>query len=630
MKISFSDWFFDYGDDQLFVENTISQLIKNRKELEEKYNKEKDRNPVLSPANWPPFLNVLNDNNKIILKKWLFYRIEIKEDSVPTGVDPLSGYDVMSVDPNSFVKQNMTDPNFTWSDLFNKNNEYHARLAAIKTRVYSPKDYEAELTILKSYPNGLAWGRFEADYCSRYGKSMGHCGNAGRQAGDLIYTFFDQKTHVHYLTFIVNNGLLGEAKAVDNSKPPTKSLSLLNRPDLPSVSIQPYYRDFFLMKEGGKYILRSVKGGGYKPENNLRFEDLTPEIQEEVKDELPDIDEYWRIEADQLEKDAQKIYDDYVNDFKHVGVFFSVEEYDREKFYLSYSGYLSFIIPKHLLNDNFNEIINEKRYEIEKGVSNILRKNDVYSVESVDKEVDSDGNLSFSVNLNDDDEHTLENFDYFVTHTLSDIDKNYNKIFGDVYNYLVENRIAKKSNIEELAGLEIESEDKFDINYAGFNHLQARYDKDEHVFEIKTEIQFNKNDIPHEWRNRWTNVSIEDIKQMIKNTLYNYAKRIEAQDISQQVLFQQPEFQPERFSAFDEDTEIKIDFSFSNSGDYSPMIPIVKIAVEMRHVDDKKEINNKIKFAKMLDQRYDQLHDMIQKIIYDYVIIEKRWYKKSN
>ena len=107
---------------------------------------------------------------------------------------------------------------------------------------------------------------------------MGHCGNAGFRAGDNIYSLRDDKGVAH-LTFIVNNGVLGESKGFGNNKP--------------TKSYHPMIVALLLGKDNGRNIVDYIAGGGYAPENNFHFEDLSKDEQKKVLKAKPYIQSYF-------------------------------------------------------------------------------------------------------------------------------------------------------------------------------------------------------------------------------------------------------------------------------------------------------------------------------------------------
>lgn len=73
---------------------------------------------------------------------------------------------------------------------------------------------------------------------------------------------------IPHLTFIVNNGKLGESKGYGNNKPEAK--------------YHPQIVAFLLGTEDGEPIVDYIKGGGYLPQSNFHFTDLSKADQEKV------------------------------------------------------------------------------------------------------------------------------------------------------------------------------------------------------------------------------------------------------------------------------------------------------------------------------------------------------------
>jgi hypothetical protein len=117
---------------------------------------------------------------------------------------------------------------------------------------------------------GWKWVSLDRGYCREEGRSGGHCGNVGARPGDNILSLRDPANYVH-LTFIVNSGLLGESKGRANSKPSPKY-----HPPIIELLKSP--------------LIKSIRGGGYAPEQNFHLRDLPPVMQEEIKKLKPSID----------------------------------------------------------------------------------------------------------------------------------------------------------------------------------------------------------------------------------------------------------------------------------------------------------------------------------------------------
>ena len=96
-------------------------------------------------------------------------------------------------------------------------------------------------------------------YSPAEGAAAGHCGNSGRSQGDNIYSLRDPQNRVH-LTFVVNEGKLGEAKAPDNKKP-----------------LLAYHPAIVAFLTSG-YVNGIDDEDSYLPENNFKMTDLPEEV----------------------------------------------------------------------------------------------------------------------------------------------------------------------------------------------------------------------------------------------------------------------------------------------------------------------------------------------------------------
>jgi hypothetical protein len=97
-----------------------------------------------------------------------------------------------------------------------------------------------------------------------------------RKIGNKIY-------HEPHLTFVVNNGFLGEMKGGGNTKPSKE-----------------YHRDIVNLLKNPN--IKGIIGGGYAPKSNFEFNDLSPELQREVNEANPDL----ITSVDDLEKIISK------------------------------------------------------------------------------------------------------------------------------------------------------------------------------------------------------------------------------------------------------------------------------------------------------------------------------------
>jgi len=140
------------------------------------------------------------------------------------------------------------------------------------------------------FGDGYAWWNLDVQYCDDEGSSMGHCGNNShmKKDGDILLSFRQEivrggeRFHIPYMTFILNNGWLGEMKGRGNEKPAKR------------------YHPYIVALLKSKYI-EGIRGGGYLPENNFSVYDLTQEQRDDliaVKPSLePLLDKYKRMGA---------------------------------------------------------------------------------------------------------------------------------------------------------------------------------------------------------------------------------------------------------------------------------------------------------------------------------------------
>lgn len=122
--------------------------------------------------------------------------------------------------------------------------------------------------------NGLAWWDLGVGSCSQEGAAMGHCGNtAAVTQGDRVLSLRQQKGSKYepQLTFIENNGWLGEMKGRANTKPSAK-----------------YHGAIKALLEHPR--IKHIAGGGYAAESNFELNDLSDADKEAILKKKPDLD----------------------------------------------------------------------------------------------------------------------------------------------------------------------------------------------------------------------------------------------------------------------------------------------------------------------------------------------------
>jgi hypothetical protein len=165
------------------------------------------------------------------------------------------------------TKSRLNNPSYSGRQLDQDSDEWHEQIALKKSEMPS-EEYEVFLDLQGPW-KGWRWVSLGRGYCSAEAKAMGHCGNSGAREGDDILSLRDPEGKAH-LTFIVNDGMLGEMKGRANSKPAKRYhpaiLELLKHPGI-----------------------QTIRGGGYAPERNFSLEDLDEAQRKQIEAAKPDI-----------------------------------------------------------------------------------------------------------------------------------------------------------------------------------------------------------------------------------------------------------------------------------------------------------------------------------------------------
>lgn len=166
------------------------------------------------------------------------------------------------------TKSKLNSPSYTTQQIKTDSERWHEDIAAKKAEL--PSDEYSTFIELKGPWSGWKWVSLGRGYCPQEAKAMGHCGNSGARDGDDILSLRDPEGNAH-LTFINNDGVLGEMKGRGNSKPSKRYhpaiIELLKHPDI-----------------------HVVKGGGYDPKNNFSVKDLPEAEQNAISSLKPNID----------------------------------------------------------------------------------------------------------------------------------------------------------------------------------------------------------------------------------------------------------------------------------------------------------------------------------------------------
>ena len=127
------------------------------------------------------------------------------------------------------------------------------------------------------FKNGWTWFLIEEGGSYQEAQAMRHCGNGVGKPDDLLLSLREPlvkgdvvfwKPH---LTFILNDGALGEMKGYANAKPDSR--------------YHVYVEGLLYQSE-----VRQVRGGGYLPENNFSFADMAPARQRRTLETNPKLE----------------------------------------------------------------------------------------------------------------------------------------------------------------------------------------------------------------------------------------------------------------------------------------------------------------------------------------------------
>lgn len=137
----------------------------------------------------------------------------------------------------------------------------------------NPEVSEGETIV--QLPDGWKWVMLSSKSCDKEGRAMGHCGNVGSiRPSQRVLSLREPhaKGDIPHLTFILDtaDGSLGEMKGRKNSTPARK--------------YHPY-----ILKLLELPIVKSIKGGGYKPQNNFSLEHLSAKHSDALQQVRPDL-----------------------------------------------------------------------------------------------------------------------------------------------------------------------------------------------------------------------------------------------------------------------------------------------------------------------------------------------------
>lgn len=385
--MNFKEWFF--------VENTVSQIIKQK--YKEKYSKfiksigdhiktwftanhlhqSLSQNSIDMLTKWYSynyFKQLNGDNPSITTYRSFFWRDG--QSIVVNHKDYLLSQLNDNGDFNRTIKSKLNDTSFTLSDLDRRVDLWHFSLesknrlpgAEGKTVLDLSNSVEPKnISLLGSEWSGWRWVDIEKGYCDKESKSMGHCGNSGSKDGDTILSLRDEN-NIPHLTFILNDGVLGEMKGRNNNKPSKKY-----HPAIVELLKLP--------------IIRMVKGGGYRPENNFNLDDLDEEIKEKLLEFKPEL-EFDAFED--MEKNMEEIKKRYgTENWKFASEYSTVEDGGGEPVIHHSGSFHTFLKVKLLKNIHNNAYLNYDERDMINAIKDAVHN--MWSIEDLDIEEEKNG-----------------------------------------------------------------------------------------------------------------------------------------------------------------------------------------------------------------------------------------------
>jgi hypothetical protein len=274
-KHSFQYWARRKG--LLLKESTVAQLVKQKtkqnselikalrvgKDLVSSHINSASEQTAAGVAKWylyqyerlptPPQLGVSHHARTQPFGDWLLRSIENHKDYIAAKLDDKGNL-------TGDLKSRFNDPKFSTADLATRVQMWHEDQAAKAKGKGAEGETFIDLSKLGEKWKGWKWVSLGDGYCPIEAKSMGHCGNEGAKPGDDILSLRDPEGYPR-LTFIVNDGMLGEMKGRANTKP---------KKDYHPAIVELLKHD----------EIKHVVGGGYLPEMNFKLNDLDDETKD--------------------------------------------------------------------------------------------------------------------------------------------------------------------------------------------------------------------------------------------------------------------------------------------------------------------------------------------------------------
>ncbi len=255
MKFSFKNWFLNEAatvKQALSKMDNVKETMKQVGEILDKTFEDHLNPQQKADLNaWFTF-HIMSDPNKYLnVKNYLNNFLQSTKDYIASEINSKD----LNFRDTAFSLLRLQAMADLWHQDLKKNSKIGAKGAIGK--------------MILSFEDGWKWVYLDKHYCSQEKRAMGHCGNQSGKKEDRILSLRD-RNNAPYLTFIVNNGSLGESKGRFNKKPESK------------------FHKYIVPLLMSEYIT-DIKGGGYLPMNNFSMYDLDKSIREKIYKEKPSL-----------------------------------------------------------------------------------------------------------------------------------------------------------------------------------------------------------------------------------------------------------------------------------------------------------------------------------------------------
>lgn len=624
--MNFKDW--------VLSENTISQILKQK--YKDQYKKLYKGVFAFVRSN----LQNLSEESSEVLAKWYSFNYfkYLKDNDLgdtqstyrmffyPNGqamaldhADYLASKSDETGNLDKRLKSKFNNPDFSIENLDKLVEFWHASLESKKrtpgaegstiidlSNPIEPKN----ISLLGPEWEGWKWVDLDKGYCDIESKSMGHCGNSGAKGGDTILSLRDEN-NIPHLTFILNDGKLGEMKGRNNSKPSKKYH--------PAI-VELLKHDW----------IKQVVGGGYKPENNFMLSDLEDDIKDQLVELKPDLE--FDIYED-MEKKMKEIREEWdVDSWTFVSEYSDLEDAGDGNPYIYMSGNFYTTIKAKLIK-GLPGFYGDDRVELRKLKNLISDESRVYfHIEDLELEEDKNGiSIKGQISYDSYGGDEMDRFEEFIQFLAQDVEP-----YEEEFKNLVQRILVKEGYISPYYVQQVTKEsgkigwglDKF----KNFNWSVSEPDfKTSHDIHIKIFDTLKLGEIKNNFKEMYDlgTEFKEKMEKYLENELELIALEFWKND-KQKTLFQKQKNQP----AYTSDMKIKPNMDIRLGSDRknwsmawdpkeNPVLsfnPILNGYVEITQMNTYEEAKKAEKMLHFIDNNYNYI---LNRLI-------KRFEKESN